>query len=870
MTTVPTARVTVENRAHRQRGSTPAWPSLARPAETALIRTALLEGRGVLLVGPAGVGKTHLLSAALGPCEGVGGPDGQDGPAGSCGPVDPDLEPQVTLPAGTVGPDESFEAVLPELACGCRAGTGLPPLVRVEDAHLLPVHVAVRLGRLASDRAIRLAATLRSGAAARSPWVDLWKDALLERVDVGPLGLDDVARLLQRALGAPVARPTLDGLYELSGGNPFYLCEVVRAALASGVLAERGGRWVGTVEASPTLRVLDVVSRDLERLDAGVRDALELVALAEPLALERVLGHTTPSALEALEEERLIALVEDGEGRLPAVRTAHPVYGAAVRHLVPVERRLRIFVAVRSEVASPVAHVRESHASVARSVQWALECGVRETVPRLLDGVAAALHLGRWSQAVRFADVVLERLERSDRRWAAAMLQRARAWRMLDEPGRAMRDLDLVADRLEAGELDPDLAVRFAELRAELEVLVANDGDAALAQIAVVRAAIGSAATAADVRALEVSRLTSLAQSGRPQEVIEPALRLLARPGPEREEALRLVNLVVLALGEVGRFREAAQTAERFCAVAHTFHPWPAWVANGVELVRAIVSLWEGRPSGAERSLEVARASRRGGEDPFVTFVQAMLEAARGSWSEARAMHQAVSARLTSSDPTGVLSYAAAVESTSAAATGDLAAARELVELARTVPLRCAGCVESDLHLHLLDTGAWLGSAHQQADAVRLARWCADRGLHRGELEALHRAVLAHPARATGQPGLPDLVERIRALGGVVEGPRAAALVAHAEALAAGDPAMVECAAHQLAACGLWLPTARRAAALTRREREIAALAAGGLSSRHIADRLTVSVRTVDSHLSRVYAKLSVRSRRDLAQALRE
>ena len=46
---------------------------------------------------------------------------------------------------------------------------------------------------------------------------------------------------------------------------------------------------------------------------------------------------------------------------------------------------------------------------------------------------------------------------------------------------------------------------------------------------------------------------------------------------------------------------------------------------------------------------------------------------------------------------------------------------------------------------------------------------------------------------------------------------------------------------------------------LTPREREVALLAAGGLSSAEIAERLVVSVRTVDNHLQRVYGKLGDR-----------
>jgi DNA-binding CsgD family transcriptional regulator len=58
------------------------------------------------------------------------------------------------------------------------------------------------------------------------------------------------------------------------------------------------------------------------------------------------------------------------------------------------------------------------------------------------------------------------------------------------------------------------------------------------------------------------------------------------------------------------------------------------------------------------------------------------------------------------------------------------------------------------------------------------------------------------------------------------------------------------------------------AAALTRREREVAELAARGRSNREIADALHVSRRTVDSHLDHAYTKLGITTRRELAPAL--
>jgi DNA-binding CsgD family transcriptional regulator len=55
---------------------------------------------------------------------------------------------------------------------------------------------------------------------------------------------------------------------------------------------------------------------------------------------------------------------------------------------------------------------------------------------------------------------------------------------------------------------------------------------------------------------------------------------------------------------------------------------------------------------------------------------------------------------------------------------------------------------------------------------------------------------------------------------------------------------------------------------LSGRERQIVMLAASGMASKDIAQRLYLSVRTVDNHLHHAYTKLGVTSRAGLAQAL--
>jgi DNA-binding CsgD family transcriptional regulator len=58
--------------------------------------------------------------------------------------------------------------------------------------------------------------------------------------------------------------------------------------------------------------------------------------------------------------------------------------------------------------------------------------------------------------------------------------------------------------------------------------------------------------------------------------------------------------------------------------------------------------------------------------------------------------------------------------------------------------------------------------------------------------------------------------------------------------------------------------TERRAAGFSLRERQVIELATAGLSTRSIALRLTLSERTVENHLARIYAKLEVHSRAEL------
>jgi len=92
----------------------------------------------------------------------------------------------------------------------------------------------------------------------------------------------------------------------------------------------------------------------------------------------------------------------------------------------------------------------------------------------------------------------------------------------------------------------------------------------------------------------------------------------------------------------------------------------------------------------------------------------------------------------------------------------------------------------------------------------------------------------------------------------------------------AGEPRKAAAAEHRAAGLldrceGAATPAVQaveRRSHLTPTERHVALLAAGGRSNRQIAEELFVAVRTVENHLQRVYEKLGIGGRTELAEAL--
>jgi DNA-binding CsgD family transcriptional regulator len=182
------------------------------------------------------------------------------------------------------------------------------------------------------------------------------------------------------------------------------------------------------------------------------------------------------------------------------------------------------------------------------------------------------------------------------------------------------------------------------------------------------------------------------------------------------------------------------------------------------------------------------------------------------------------------------------------------------------------GATERALELLLVEErlARVFGAPVPHARALRLLARVGEDGEALGRLEEAARLLDGSPARLEHARVLLALGRRHRRHGRGVEG-RRALVRARRLALECGAAGIAESAAAELdareqAPRGRHAPPAVEQ--LSARERETAELARDDFSNRQIADRLHVTGKTVEAHLSAAYRKLGIRSRFQLAEAL--
>jgi DNA-binding CsgD family transcriptional regulator len=766
--------------------------------------------------------------------------------------------------------------------------------VHVVDPHDADVHdvdevSADVLSRLASARKVRLLLTSRPNTRLPAALAALLPNAIGERVDLAPLSEAEVAELLGAVLGAPSTLGATRQIVRASDGNPQYIRELVRDALRQGNLVQHDGLWAWHgPDAEAGIHLREMVGTQLAARPAAQREALELVALAEPVAVVVLLGLVSSADLDVLEREHLVVV----EGHAPpTVRLAHPMYGGAVRALIPTGRRVEL----RNRMVAALEDATDdSLLALMRSVDWALDCGVAVDPARLVRSAQLANRSHDYVFAARAARAALGSAVDHPARLALSFAYRF--------SGRVDDALDVLDARVPT---DPEERVAVLLARANLLQYALDRVDDAMACLA---EAIDVAPTEAGKRSIAARRFVHAVYGGIGDEHLSEGEQLLADPTAPEEVRNEVAPSVALMWAFGGRSGAAIEMLHQMLATVPRSRERSAWSAEEVVYMSVAISLLRGTlPDFGETAGHEMAAT-----DPTVRFDPGVEQLGVG-WFElnggrvASATQQlsAAIASFSANDPSGFQGLGLALAAEAAAIAGDRERALQLAAECRSTALRTSRMLTGQIQRALLWPDA-LGRGFERA--IGDAHALADRLLEQGEV-----ATAAHVLHDAIRLGDATAAPRVVELTAACDGPRLDACGLHAAGLAGGDPQRLVDAAEAFDATGLFLhaaeawsdaadalrdvgrrESARRAAAaatiltvdlgavstprlmrnagsqpLTRREVEIASLASRNLSNAEIAEVLGLGRRTVEGHLHRAYGKLGVSSREELAVILR-
>jgi DNA-binding CsgD family transcriptional regulator len=767
------------------------------------------------------------------------------------------------------------------------ATAGVPVLV-VDDAHRLDASSLTIVDHLFALGAVFGVATIVTGELPPETVTRWWRDERAVRLELGvldPLGVDT---LLHVVLEGPLEASASAQFWDASNGNALALRELVLGALARGTLVRKDGLWQLNGPIGATTRMHELIRARIGALDDATRAALEPLALCQPVGLGQLEASFGLTTLEALERDGLISVHTDG--RRESVRLAHPMHSEVLKEGIPALRSRSILIAQADAVQACGALRREDPIRVAT---WRLAATGRADPELLLRAARLARFAGDYRQAAGLARAAMAShpsaaagLVLGESLYDASSFEEAEGV-LADAAGRAASDDELVristvrrrnlfwgcrrdAEAIAAGRAVPRLAAAAARnelVAGEAEVLAfaGHPGDA-LRLLDQIDASVPRVNVLA-----AISRAAALATIGFTAQAVATSQRGFHEHialGDELAIAPAGTHIVnqTWALVEAGRLAEADELGRVWLDRA-TRERRPLGVAwFGIHLARC--ALTRGRPAAARRLAERACfAAEAGGYDGLRPIASSLLAIAHALLGDA-----AASAARAGQIDTGARGFGFFDAELALGRAWALVAAGE-VTAAQAALITAGAASEQAGHVPvaawLLHDAMRLGAGEDTA--TRLAALAARSDSVLVAARANHAAALVED----DADRLSDAADRFEAIGAILLAAEAAAAAADSSRrrLDQRRATALELRSGQLAArCeGATTPGLRKAVwlvPLTAREREVAVLAAAGHPSRVIAERLYLSVRTVDNHLRRIYEKLGIPGRAKLADAL--
>ena len=258
------------------------WQFIGREIELEAIRLRVSEGRSSLLTGAAGVGKSRLAEEARAALESthsverlIGSPSVRQLPFGAVAHL------------GGDAPLPEAAALISFVARAIRKrAAGRPALVVIDDLDQLDDGSIAFVQHLLAHESIPVLATARTDGAADPRVVSLWKDDLIERMDLDAMSRAETDALAATILDGPTTGELRNEIWRLTEGHPLFIKELLLEGLASRAIVDDQGAWSLKSSLGRSQRVADIVRVRTAGLNEAELDGLRAVALCEPVPLQ--------------------------------------------------------------------------------------------------------------------------------------------------------------------------------------------------------------------------------------------------------------------------------------------------------------------------------------------------------------------------------------------------------------------------------------------------------------------------------------------------------------------------------------------------------------------------------------------------------
>ena len=213
-----------------------------------------------------------------------------------------------------------------------RRAEGRPIVLAVDDVHLLDGPSAGFIDYLAIRGIATILLTLRSGSSMPDALDRLCRNGDIPRLELQALSRSEFDEMLEGALDGIIESSSRERVWDATRGNVLFARELLADLLEAGELRQVHGVWEWAGGVGPAPRLQEAIAARLDGLPDLGRRFLELLSVAEPLALTMAEQVTADGVLVELERRGLIAV--GGEGA-PSVRFSHPLFGEVLRAEMP-------------------------------------------------------------------------------------------------------------------------------------------------------------------------------------------------------------------------------------------------------------------------------------------------------------------------------------------------------------------------------------------------------------------------------------------------------------------------------------------------------------------------------------------------------